>query len=28
MDALTRLVREHDAERNTESAGGSSDRDT
>jgi DNA-binding MarR family transcriptional regulator len=28
MDALTRLVREHDAERDTESAGGSSDRDT
>jgi DNA-binding MarR family transcriptional regulator len=28
MDALTWLVREHDAERDTESAGGSSDRDT
>ncbi len=28
MDALTRLVREHGAERNTENAGGSSERDT
>jgi DNA-binding MarR family transcriptional regulator len=27
MDALTRLVREHDAERDTEDTGGSSDRD-
>ena len=28
MEALTRLVREHDGEQDTESAGGSSERDS